>query len=36
MPDAASGGTMGVMLGVGTDNDDPAVERDVLEAAAIK
>jgi hypothetical protein len=27
---------MGVMLGVGTDNDDPAAERDVPEAAAIE
>jgi hypothetical protein len=36
MPDVASGGTMGVVLSVGTDNDDPTAERDVLEVVAIE
>jgi signal recognition particle subunit SEC65 len=36
MPNATSGGTMGVMLGVGTDNDDPTAERDVPKAIAIE
>jgi hypothetical protein len=27
---------MGVVLGVGTDNDDPAAERDVPKAAVIE
>lgn len=35
-PDAASGGTMGVVLGVGTNNDNPAAEGDAPEAAAIE
>jgi hypothetical protein len=35
-PDATSGGIMGVVLGVGTDNDDPTAERDVPEATTIE
>jgi hypothetical protein len=36
MPNATSGSTMGVVLDVGTDNDDPTVERDVPEATTIE
>jgi hypothetical protein len=32
-PDAASGNTIGVVLGIGTSNDNPAVEEDALEVA---
>ena len=35
-PDAASGGTVGVVLGVGTSNDNPAAEGDAPEAAVIE
>jgi hypothetical protein len=34
-PDAASGGTMGVILGTGTGNANPATEGDAPKAAAI-
>jgi hypothetical protein len=34
--DASSSDTMSVVLGVGTDNDNPAIERDVPEVAAIE
>jgi hypothetical protein len=34
--DAASGGTIGVMLGMGTSNDNPAAEEDAPEVAAIE
>jgi hypothetical protein len=32
--DATSGGTIGVVLGTGTDNDNPATEEDTPKAAA--
>jgi hypothetical protein len=35
-PNAASSGTMGVVLGAGTSNDNPATEENAPEAAAIK
>jgi uncharacterized protein YcfJ len=35
-PGATFGGTMGVMLGAGTSNDNPATKGDALEAAAIE
>jgi hypothetical protein len=35
-PDAASGGTIGVVLGAGTGNDNLATEEDAPEAATIK
>jgi hypothetical protein len=33
-PNAASGGTIGVVLGAGTGNDNPATEEDTPKAAA--
>jgi hypothetical protein len=33
-PDVASGGTIGVVLGAGTSNDNPATEEDTPKAAA--
>jgi hypothetical protein len=35
-PDATSSSTIGVMLGTGTGNDNPAAEEDVPEAAVIE